>query len=103
MPGVQVHHASLRDQTLVYEVPDYPYPAGPQACPACETFHRNKAIHLRFDSVGDCTVAEEAWDVMKDHFKGVLKANRKVSKPEPMMIGMDGGRREVFQVVRMES
>lgn len=101
MAGVQVHHDTLRDQTLVLEDPDTPYPA-PFACSVCETFHQNKAIHLRFDSVGDCVVAQEAWDVMAPLLAGVVTAVKAIPDPEPMVIGMNGGRREVFQVVRVE-
>lgn len=101
MPGVQVHHATLRNQTLVLEHPDQPYPE-PFACSVCETFHTNKAIHLRFDGVGDCVVAEEAWVNIEPLVAGQVTATKVIPQPEPMVIGMTGGRREVFQVVRME-
>lgn len=101
MPGVQIHHPDLRSQTLVFEIPEWPYPV-PFLCSACETVHTNKAVHLRFDSVGDCTVAEETWDKIKGYLTGQVKVGKKISDPEPMVVGVGNGHREVFQVVRME-
>ena len=101
MPGVSIHHQDLRSQTLVFEIPDWPYPV-PFLCPACETTHTNKAVHLRFDQVGDCVVAEETWDKIAPHLAGVVTVGKKISNPEPMVLGVGGGKREVFQVVRME-
>lgn len=99
MPGVQIHHATLRDQTLVFELPDWKYPV-PFLCSTCERTHMNKAVHLRFDSVGDCVVAEETWDKIAPYLEGVVTA-QKLVEPEPMVLGMNG-QREIFQVVRME-
>lgn len=101
MSGVQIHHSELRDQTLVFEMPDWRYPV-PFLCPACERTHTHKAVHLRFDAVGDCVVAEETWDKIKDHLAGVVTVGKKISDPEPMTVAMGNGYREVFQVVRME-
>lgn len=101
MPGVQIHHKELRNQTLVFEIPDWPYPV-PFLCSVCEMSHTNKAVHLRFDSVGDCTVAEETWDKLAPYLKDVVTVGKRISDPEPMVVGMNGGKREVFQVVRME-
>lgn len=100
MAGVVIHHPDLRSATLVFEIPEYPYPV-PFLCPACSTTHTNKAIHLRFDADGDCTVAEDAWDQLKGHLKGVVKVKKRISKPEPMVLGMNGHREE-YAVVRME-
>lgn len=101
MPGVQIHHAELRSQTLVFEIPDWPYPV-PFLCSACETTHTNKAIHLRFDAVGDCVVEEEAWAKLAPYIGSQVTVGKKISDPEPYVVGMGDGKREVFQMVRVE-
>lgn len=101
MPGVQIHHVELRSRTLVFEIPEWPYPV-PFLCSTCETTHTNKAVHLRFDAVGDCVVAEETWEKLAPYLKGQVKVGKKIAEPEPMVLAMGNGKREVFQTVRME-
>jgi len=101
MAGVRLHHRSLRGATFVAEMPDVPYPV-PFLCSACERVHHNKAIHLRLDQMGDVVVAEESWDNMRALLEPEFEMLGTVSDPEPLVLGMGGGRREAFQVVRME-
>lgn len=100
MPGVQIHHADVRDATFVFEIPDWPYPV-PFLCSTCNTTHLHKAVHLRFDSMGDCVVAEETWDRIAPYLAGEVSVGKKVSDPEPLVLGMNGSS-ETYQVVRME-
>lgn len=99
MPGVKLHHPVLRNAMLVAEDPDRPYPV-PYICTACDRVHINKAVHLRFDGVGDVCVAEEAWGNMK-HLFPELKEMGYVAQPEPMTLGMNG-KSETYWVVRQE-
>lgn len=100
MPGVRVHHRKLRNQTLVFELPDRPYPV-PFLCSTCESTHLNKAIHLRFDGSGDVVVAEEAWDTLRPYLGDQVVTLGLVSDPEPMVLGVGAGH-EAYQVVRTE-
>jgi hypothetical protein len=100
MAGVQIHHPEVRDAIFVFELGDKPYPV-PYLCSTCNTTHMHKAVHLRFDALGDCVVAEETWDVIKDYLNGVVTVGKTIPEPEPMTIGMNG-HGENFQVVRME-
>lgn len=94
MPGVRLHHASLRNTAVVFELPDRPYPAGPYLCTTCQKAHVNKAVHLRLDNDGDVFVAEEALDNLRPFLGDEWKVLSLSSDVPPMVLGMNGQQEE---------
>jgi hypothetical protein len=98
MPGVRLHHPSLRN--CVYTITNYAVPlvapmfcwqcsGGPEGASPRTVIHEYKTLHLNIDAVGDVVVAEGIYDLMeRNGLLEDLKATKGIGKPDPMRIGM---------------
>ena len=109
MPGVRLHHPTLRG--CVFTITNYAVRlVAPMFCAQCSggpeqgtwqpaerswlmpprsVIHEFKTIHLNIDPVGDVVVHEGIYDLMKRNgLLEELKATREIGKPEPMRVGM---------------
>ena len=98
MPGVRIHHPSLRNTMVVYELLHWPYPGGPYLCGRCNKAHVHKAVHLDIDNEGDTVVGEENWDSLKEYVEKDFKVLNRIARPEPLVLGMGNGHKEAFHV-----
>lgn len=109
MPGVRLHHPTLRGAIWMMEIPERPYPV-PFLCTTCQRPHLNKAVHLRLDMAGDVCVAPETYEIIREHLDPEFRVLGEVSKPPPMFTGWsrqirERARRdgpEHLRVIRME-
>lgn len=60
MPGIRLHHPTLRNATLAIEVARGYFT--PFDCPTCKRTHLFKTVHLRLDGNGDVIVSHVAWE-----------------------------------------
>lgn len=93
MPGIRLHHASLRNCTVAVECArGY---AQPYNCPLCNVTHRYKTVHLTLDAEGDVIVSStpkgrSVWDDIKDVPNLPFTYANDVKKPPALILAMNG-------------
>lgn len=98
MPGIRLHHPTLRNCTIAVEcVRGY---MNPFACPTCGTVHLYKTVHLNLDNDGDVIVSPGAWEADLKHVPDLpLTVQNTVKKPPKLIIAADGGASQVAREV----
>ena len=95
MPGVRLHHPSLRSctYTLIHE--GRPMHA-PVACGVCGMTHYHKTYHLGLDAIGDVVVSETVYERVKEAGLDELKVLDEVRRPDPLRVDLNtAGQREL--------
>lgn len=110
MPGVRLHHPTLRSCTFTVEDVLRPYRT-PYTCPVCSVAHNapvthsHKTYHLDLDSEGDIIVSETVFAHLKTlpGLAGLLPKNE-VQKPPDLVVGMNGNGQRFgnFHIVKHE-
>lgn len=86
MPGVRLHHETLRDCTIAVEC-KRPYKQ-PYLCPLCNVTHLFKTVHLTLDAEGDVVVSTGVWNTdLKQHPNLQLAYANDVANPPALIIG----------------
>lgn len=90
MPGIRLHHPSLRNctYTLIHEGRPVASPEGIE-CAVCNRRHYHKTYHLALDAIGDVVVAEEVYAHVKDAGLDELKVLGEIRSPEPQRLDMN--------------
>jgi hypothetical protein len=89
MPGIKLHHETLRNCTVAVEC-QRGYRA-PYNCPLCNVTHNYKTVHLNLDNEGDVIVSTGVWNTdLKDHPNLPFIYADDVKKPPALIIGMNG-------------
>jgi len=85
MPGIRIHHPSLRNctYTLVHEGRPL---TRPMRCPVCQQVHWHKTYHLALDGMGDVVVSEVVLARLREAGLGDLKVIREIKKPDPQVV-----------------
>jgi hypothetical protein len=65
MPGIRLHHESLKAPATVAVECARGY-RQPYQCPLCGTTHNFKTVHLRLNGKGDVIVSKGVWKDLKD-------------------------------------
>lgn len=95
MPGIRVHHPTLRGGTYVVEG-GRPYPQ-PSPCPRCPVdftgtprTHYHKAHHIDLDGEGYAIVSEGVLEELRGLGMAGLSIENEVKAPPPLVIGAGG-------------
>ena len=86
MPGVRVHHPTLRSGRYTVETPRQQYGV-PYACPICKRLHYYKAHHIELDDNGNGIVSEGVLEELRYAGMAGLEIVNEVPKPPPVTIG----------------
>jgi hypothetical protein len=99
MPGVRLHHPTLRSCT--YTLIHFGRPLQqPIQCPMCHQLHTHKTYHLGLDAVGDVVVSEVVFERVKEAGLDELKVLDGVAQPEPLVV--DTSQQRTVHVVSRE-
>jgi hypothetical protein len=99
MPGVRLHHPSLRNctYTLIHE--GRPLTA-PHMCNLCKQTHFHKTYHLGLDQLGDVVVSETIYERIKEAGLDELQATKEILSPDPQRIDMSKPQEQLTIVSR---
>ena len=88
MPGIRLHHPTLR--SCVYVVEDYltPYTV-PYLCGTCKETHQNKALHISLDPEGYTILAEPVYERLRRCGMAGMVVDNEVANPPPTTLGAE--------------
>jgi hypothetical protein len=90
MPGVRLHHPTLRNCTYTVVHLGRPYQQ-PINCGVCLQTHMHKTYHLGLNNDGDVIVSEVIYERLKQVGLDELKDMGIVQDPPPLVVGIGGG------------
>lgn len=100
MPGIRLHHDTLRNATVAVEC--FRSYVGPFICPLCQTTHHHKTVHLNLDNEGDVIVSHVAWEKdLKDVPNLPFTIDGQVIKPPPMILSLGAEQKETPQLIHL--